>query len=130
MSYLKNKFMTPMNQNQMDDLDKNLDFTEVFQLTPSANSQIGQAPQSASLGQTVAQNAPATAAQGAAAAALGGPAVAGITVGGQILSNYLSQKAQDERAKRERAAQIEANYGQDQQNAFNQIMNNYARALR
>ena len=51
----------------------------------------------------------------------GGPAGAAITVGGQLASQYLAQKAADERAKRERAAQIEQNYGQDQQRALGQI---------
>lgn len=67
---------------------------------------------------------------GGTGAALGGPAAAGIMVGGQFLTNYMAQKAADERAKRDRAVQIEQQYGQDQANAFQQLMKTYQGALR
>jgi len=50
----------------------------------------------------------------AGGAMMGGPAGAGIMVGGQLASSYLNNKAAAERAKRERAAQIAEQYGQDQ----------------
>lgn len=67
---------------------------------------------------------------GGAGMAMGGPAAAGIAVGGQFLSNYLSQKAADERAKRDRAAQIEQNYTQNQNQGFNTMMEAFRGALR
>ena len=68
-----------------------------------------------------AKDAVSLGASGATGMAMGGPAAAGIMVGGQLASQYLAQKAADERARRERAAQIEQNYGQDQQRALGQI---------
>lgn len=65
-----------------------------------------------------------------AGAAVGGPWGAGIAAVGSLASQYLAQKAADERAKRERYAAIQKGYGEDQQQAINQIMSNNARALR
>jgi hypothetical protein len=82
--------------------------------------------QNASISPQVSQGFPskdaASLAGTAGAGALaGGPAGAGIMVGCQLASKYLAQKAADERAKRERSAQIEQNYGQDQQRSLGQM---------
>ena len=78
-------------------------------MTPQQKAEFGAA-EAAGLGTSAASGA-----------MMGGPVGAGIMVGGQLASQYLAQKAADERAKRERAAQIEQNYGQDQQRALGQI---------
>ncbi len=75
------------------------------------------------------------AAAGSTAAAAGagsslGPWGAAIAIAGSLASQYLGQKAADARAKRDRAVAIEKGYGEDQQQAINQIMANNARALR
>ena len=57
--------------------------------------------------------------QGAATGAMaGGPAGAAIGAGASLASTYLAQKAASERARRDRAAQIEQQYGQDQMAAL------------
>lgn len=71
-----------------------------------------------------------TAQDAAAGGAAGGPWGAGIAAVGSLASQYLAQKAADERAKRDRYAAIQKGYGEDQQQAINQIMANNARALR
>lgn len=84
-------------------------------------------PSNSSLGgQKMSQGLQAKDAASLGGAAAGGamagtPVGAGIMVGGQLASQYLAQKAADERAKRERAMQIEQNYGQDQQRALGQM---------
>lgn len=63
-------------------------------------------------------------------AAVGGPAGAAIAAGGSIASQIIAQRAADERAKRERAANIEQTLGQNQQNAYNSILQSLGRAYR
>lgn len=76
------------------------------------------------------------AAQAPAAAGAGGllalssPAAAGISVAGSFLSNYLAQRAADERARRDREAQIAQNQAEGEQNAFRFLDNVYKGALR
>jgi hypothetical protein len=106
--------------------NNNLDFSSAFKTAPSQTTAAMSSPMSQSQGIDVAS----TAAAGATGAAAGGPVGAGIMVGGSLLSGYLSQKAGDERARREREAAIAKGHGDDQQQAINQIMQNNARALR
>ncbi|KHD88837.1 MAG: hypothetical protein OM95_06895 [Bdellovibrio sp. ArHS] len=72
----------------------------------------------------------AAAASGAGAAGMSSPAAAGIMAGGQFLSNYLAQKAADERARRDRAAQIEQQYAQNQNQGFDTMMKAFGGALK
>lgn len=58
------------------------------------------------------------------------PAGAALTVGSQFLSQYMAQKAADERAKRERMAQIAQEQGQGEQRGLEQLINVYRGALR
>lgn len=58
------------------------------------------------------------------------PAGAAVMVGSQFLTQYLAQKAADERAKRDRAVQIAQQHGQDEQKGFDQLINVYRGALR
>lgn len=67
---------------------------------------------------------------GAGAAGMSSPAAAGIMAGGQFLSNYLAQKAADERARRDRAAQIEQQYAQNQNQGFDTMMKAFGGALK
>lgn len=66
----------------------------------------------------------------AAGGAMGGVAGAGIAAGGTLLTNYIAQKAADERQRRQNAAAIEQNYAQNQTNAYNSILGNLGKALR
>lgn len=66
----------------------------------------------------------------AAAPFMSTPAGAGIMVGSQFLSQYLAQKAADERARREREAQIAQQHGQSEQKGFDTLMQAYRGALR
>jgi hypothetical protein len=63
-------------------------------------------------------------------AAVGGPAGAAVAAGGSLLSQYIAQKAADERAKREGIGQAYAKQASDEQNIINSIMATNARALR
>jgi hypothetical protein len=63
-------------------------------------------------------------------AAVGGPLGAGIAAGGSIASQIIAQRAADARAQRERAANIEQTLGQNQQNAYNSILQSLGRAYR
>ena len=63
-------------------------------------------------------------------AAMANPMAAGIQAGGSFLSNYLAQKAADERAKRDRAVQIEQQYAQNQNQGFDTMMRAWGGALR
>lgn len=74
-----------------------------------------------------AAQAPAGAAGGFA---LSNPMAAGISVGGAFLSNYLAQRAADERARRDREVQIAQNQAEGEQNAFRFLDNVYKGALR
>lgn len=67
---------------------------------------------------------------GLSGAAVGGPAGAAVDVGGSLLSQYIAQKAADERAKREMTAQAYQKQASDEQNIINSIMGSNARALR
>lgn len=78
-------------------------------------------------------SAPSAASAGSAAASgamMGGPVGAGVAVGGQFLMNYMAQKAADERARRDRAVQIENQYAQNQNKGFDTMMNAFRGALR
>lgn len=67
---------------------------------------------------------------GATGAMAGGPAGAAVAVGGSLLSQYIAQKAADERAKREMTSQAYQKQASDEQNIINSIMGSNARALR
>lgn len=67
---------------------------------------------------------------GATGAAMGGPAGAAIAVGGQLASTYIANKAASERARRERAAQIAQQYGEDQYKGFQMAQQALQGALR
>lgn len=82
-------------------------------------------------GGAVSEGAASSVGTGAAQGAMmGGPAGAAIGAGGSFLSSYLAQQAADERAKRDRAAQIEQQYAQNQNQGFDTLMNTYRGALR
>lgn len=93
-------------------------------MTPDAPT-ISQAPIKSS-GELMAEVG-TNAAAGGAAGGIGGAAIA---AGGTLLTNYLAQKAADERQRRQNAASIEQTYGQNQTNAYNSILANLGRALR
>ena len=87
----------------------------------------------ASSSPAMSSSAPAAADIGGAAtsgAMAGGPAGAALMAGGSFLSNYLAQKAADERAKRDRAMQIEQQYAQNQNQGFDTMMKAWGGALR
>lgn len=71
-----------------------------------------------------------TATAGMSGAAVGGPMGAAIAAGGSIASQIIAQRAADARAQRERAANIEQTLGQNQQNAYNSILQSLGRAYR
>ena len=59
----------------------------------------------------------------ASGAAIGGPAGAGIAAGGSLLTQYLANKAASERARRDRSAQIEQQYAQNQNQGYQTFFN-------
>lgn len=67
---------------------------------------------------------------GASGAAMGGPAGAAIGAGGAFLTQYIAQRAADERAKRQAIGQAYAKQASDEQGIYNTIMANNTRALR
>lgn len=67
---------------------------------------------------------------GMSGAAAGGPYGAAIAVGGKYLSNYLAQKAQDERAYRVRAAKNAQTYGKTQNESLQNMGSYWRSALR
>lgn len=70
-------------------------------------------------------------AQGAATgASMGGPVGAAIGAGGSFLTQYIAQRAADERAKRAAIGQAYQNQASNEQNIINSIMATNARALR
>lgn len=71
-----------------------------------------------------------TATAGMSGAAVGSPMGAAIAAGGSIASQIIAQRAADARAQRERAANIEQTLGQNQQNAYNSILQSLGRAYR
>lgn len=76
-------------------------------------------------------NVGSSVATGAATGAMaGGPVGAAIGAGGAFLIQYLAQRVADERAKRDRAAQIEQQYAENQNKGFDTLMNTYRGALR
>lgn len=115
--YLRNKYSTDLGADPKGFYEKSygLDFGQ--KSAPSASMA------SAGGGQSMVS-------EGAQGAAMGGPAGAAMAVGGSFLSNYLAQKAADERAKRDRAAQIEQNYAQNQNQGFDTMMRTAQGALR
>lgn len=76
--------------------------------------------------------APAQAPQAGAAsmAASGSPEMAAVQAGGSLITSYLAQRAADERARRERAAQIEDQYADNQNVGFNTQLKGLQGALR
>ena len=73
----------------------------------------------------------APAAGGAGLAASGGnPYVAGAMIAGSFLSNYLAQKAADERQKKELAMRTQENYANDQSKALDTQLAAWRGALR
>ena len=70
------------------------------------------------------------AAAGASGAAVAGPWGAAIAAGGAFLSQYLGQKAADERAKRDRSVQIQQQYAQNQNQGLDTMMQAARGALR
>ncbi len=85
-----------------------------------------QSYQSPSTAQTGGNTAQAAMAGGAA----GGPAGAAVAAGGSLATQYLAEKAAAERARRDRAAAIEQQYAQNQNQGFQTIMNAIQGALR
>lgn len=83
-----------------------------------APTETEQAAQTASMASTAALPFMAT------------PAGAAVAVGSQFLSQYLAQKAADERAKRQRAAEIAQQHSQGEQRGIDQLINVYRGALR
>lgn len=67
---------------------------------------------------------------GASGAAMGGPMGAAIGAGGSFLTQYIAQRAADERAKRAAIGQAYQNQASNEQNIINSIMATNARALR
>lgn len=57
------------------------------------------------------------------------PQGAAVGVGSQLVMGYLAQKAADERAKRERAALIAQQHGEQEQQGFNKLIDVYRGAL-
>jgi hypothetical protein len=78
--------------------------------------------------QAASMSSAAPAASGAGA--MSGPAGAGIMVGGQFLTQYLAQKAEDERARRARESQNIQQYAQNQNQGLSTMNDVYARALK
>lgn len=68
-------------------------------------------------------NAGEVATAGATGAAAGGPVGAGIAAGGSLLTQYIANKAASERARRDRAAQIEQQYAQNQNQGYQTFFN-------
>lgn len=66
---------------------------------------------------------------GMSGAAMGGPMGAAIGAGGSFLTQYIAQRAADERAKRQAIGQAYQNQASNEQNIINTIMANNARAL-
>lgn len=105
---------------------QSVDLASAFQPNSSMKSAAAVPIQKQSAGPDLVK----TATEGATAGAIGGPAAAGITVAGSLLSQYLAQKAADERSKREQLGQVYRKQGDDEQQSISQIMANNARALR
>lgn len=63
-------------------------------------------------------------------AAMGGPAGAAIQVGGQILSQYMAQKAADERARRQQLAQVAQEHSAGEMRAIGYLQDSLKGALR
>jgi hypothetical protein len=91
---------------------------------PQSAPQVAQAPQAVNAGQKVIESA------ANAAPFMSTPQGAAVAIGGQALMQYAAQKAADERAKRERDAQIAQEHGGQEQQAFSNLMNVYRGALR
>lgn len=68
-------------------------------------------------------NAGQVAQAGASGAMVGGPAGAAVAAGGSLLTQYLANKAASERARRDRAAQIENQYAQNQNQGYQTFFN-------
>lgn len=99
------------------------DFSQAYAAAPVASTPVvAKQSQGVDAGQV--------AGAGLSGAAVGGPAGAAIAAGGSLASQYLAQKAADERAKREQIGQTYAKQASDEQNIINNIMANNARALR
>lgn len=99
------------------------DFSQAYAAAPVASTPVvAKQSQGVDAGQV--------AGAGLSGAAVGGPAGAAIAAGGSLASQYLAQKAADERAKREQIGQVYAKQASDEQNIINNIMANNARALR
>lgn len=67
---------------------------------------------------------------GASGAAMGGPMGAAIGAGGSFFTQYVAQRAADERAKRQAIGAAYQNQASNEQNIINSIMASNARALR
>lgn len=100
-------------------------YSSSSQMAPSQNSYM-----SASQAQPQGVDAGSMASAGAQGAAMGGPAGAAMAVGGSFLSQYMAQKAADERQKRQMDLQIQQDYGQNQNKGFQTMMETYRGALR
>lgn len=91
---------------------------------PAQAPQIVQAPEAPDAGQTITKKAAET------LPFMSTPQGAAVAIGGQALMQYAAQKAADERARREREAQIAQEHGGQEQQAFSNLMNVYRGALR
>ena len=94
----------------------------------SGANALGSAQMASSMAQPSSSANPAQAA--ATGAAMGGPSGAAIAVGGQFLMQHMAQRAAEEEARKQRAVQIEAQYGQDQNKGFDSMMRVAERVLR
>jgi len=84
----------------------------------------------AQMSEQMAEGGGAAASGAAGAAAMSNPAAAGIMAGGSFLSNYLAQKAADERARRANEMQNIQNYADNQNKGLDTLMTAWRGALR
>lgn len=97
----------------------------------SSSSEMSPSPAQNSLGgDDMASSLGSGAASGGAGFMMGGPAGAAVSVGGQFLTNYMAQKAADERQRRQNAVQIANDYAQNQNKGFDTMMRAWGGALR
>ena len=94
-------------------------------IQPQKTQEVIQAPQ-----QSTGEILTNTGTAGLQGGAMGSPAGAAIAAGGSLASQIIAQRAADARAQRERAANIEQTLGQNQQSAYNTILQSLGRAYR
>ena len=77
-----------------------------------------------------AANAASLGASAAGGAMAGGPVGAGIAVGGQLLAQYMANKAQAEQAKRQRDIEIAQQHSAGERQGIDQMLSAWRGALR